>query len=148
MSTSIVFGSKVKLHYRISAEDGTVLEDNFTNGETPLELVIGDGTLPEGIELMLYGLKLGDRDTRTLTPLQAWGQAKPEKITTLPLGHFPEDTEVHVGLIVEFETAEDFVLGKVLSINGEDVEVDFNHSLAGKTIQFEAEIIDIQTGTH
>ena len=67
----ITVGSRVTLHFALRLSDGWVAESSF-DGE-PVSFVMGDGTLDKGLELALYGLKTGDRQTLTLMPGQAFG---------------------------------------------------------------------------
>ena len=135
-------GSKVTLHFTIRATDGTVMESSV-NGE-PETFVMGDGTLLEGFELALVSLKAGDRQTITLRPDQAYGARDPDAVTVLPRGHFPPELAIEPGAMVAFTTAEGReVPGRVLNIQGDVVEVDFNHPMAGQEVVLEVEILEV-----
>ena len=64
-------GSEVLMHFTLSLADGTVA-DSTRDGE-PLRFVMGDGTLIEGLELVLYGLKAGDRQCLSIVPRDGFG---------------------------------------------------------------------------
>ena len=70
----ILPGSQVTLHLAIRLEDGTEALSTFD--EDPVELQMGDGTLQPGLELALYGLKAGDRQTLARRPARAGGIAR------------------------------------------------------------------------
>lgn len=143
--TAIGPGSKVRLHFSITLEDGTIAETSRADNE-PLELVIGDGTLIEGLELALYGLKAGDKQAITIEPKLAFGYPDPENVHTLPREEFPEDMQLARGVIIEFNTpAGDEVPGTILEVGDREVKVDFNHPLAGHEIEFEVEILSVQS---
>lgn len=138
-------GSKISMHFTISLEDGTVAETTRDDNE-PLEFVLGDGTMIQGLELALYGLKPGDKQTLTIEPRLAFGFPDPENVHTMPRSEFPEDMPLARGVIVEFNTpAGDEVPGTVLDVNEQGVKVDFNHPLAGHKITFEVEILSVQS---
>ncbi len=142
MTEEIVLHSKVLLHYRIALTDGTVIEDSFD--DEPAEIRMGQDELPEGMELALYGLKTGERQTLTLTPEQCFGVRDEDNIHTMPLSDFPLELPPEVGLTFAFGTEDGGeVSGTVRAIGDDKVEVDFNHPLAGQSLVFEVEILDI-----
>ena len=135
-------GSTVTLHLSLTLEDGTVAEETCS-GE-PHTFCMGDGTLVRGLELGLYGLRPGDTQRLELTPEQAWGLRDPDNIQQLPRMQFAPDLVLEPGMIIGFDTPDGTELpGTVVSVSGDSVEVDFNHPLAGHTITFDVEIIDV-----
>jgi FKBP-type peptidyl-prolyl cis-trans isomerase SlpA len=142
MKEKIDLHSLLLMHYSIALTNGTEIESSFD--EDPVEISMGTGVLTEGMELALYGLETGDRQTLTLTPEQGFGLRDEENIHMMPLSDFPEDLKPESGLVFEFETSggED-ILGTILSIKGDKAEVDFNHPLAGQSLVFTVEILDI-----
>jgi FKBP-type peptidyl-prolyl cis-trans isomerase SlpA len=132
----------VTLHLSLALEDGTVMESTFA--DEPLTFTMGDGTLIEGLELGLYGLKAGDKQRLVLDPEQAFGLHDATKRHTMTRSAFPEDEELEPGVIMGFDTpAGDEVSGTILSVDGDSVEVDFNHPLAGRVVVFEVEILEV-----
>ncbi|UCC57565.1 MAG: FKBP-type peptidyl-prolyl cis-trans isomerase [Gammaproteobacteria bacterium] len=142
MKYPIGVGSTVTLHLRLSLEDGTVAEETFS-GE-PHTFRMGDGSLLHGLELGLYGLKPGDTQRLELYPEQAYGLRDPANIRRLPRERFADDMEPEPGMIIGFETPDgEEIPGSILSVSDDSVEVDFNHPLAGHTITFDVEIVDV-----
>ena len=136
-------GSQVLMHYRITLEDGTVADSSF-EGE-PLRFTMGDGTLIQGLELALYGLRAGDRQSLGIDPQYAFGLPDETAIQTLPRTDFPADMQLEAGQIIAFGTPEgEEIPGAILEVGDKDVKVDFNHPLAGHEIQFEVEILDVR----
>jgi FKBP-type peptidyl-prolyl cis-trans isomerase SlpA len=136
-------GSTVTLHLSLTLEDGTVAEETFS-GE-PHTFRMGDGSMLHGLELGLYGLKPGNTQRLQLYPEQAYGLRDPAHIQRLPRERFANDMELEPGMIIGFDTPEgDEIPGAILSVSEDSVEVDFNHPLAGHTITFDVEIIDVQ----
>jgi FKBP-type peptidyl-prolyl cis-trans isomerase SlpA len=134
--------SIVTLHHSLTLEDGTVAESTF--GAEPLTFTMGDGTLVRGLELGLYGLVPGDVQRLELQPEQAFGLRDPANIHAVPRADFDPAIELEPGVIVGFETADgDELAGAILSLDADSVEVDFNHPLAGHTLVFDVEIIDV-----
>lgn len=142
MTQNISQHSPVTLHYRISLEDGTELESSF--GEEPLEFVMGEETLTEGMELSLLDLKVGDKQTITLTPEQTYGHRDPENIHDLNPADFPADMTPEKGQVIAFDTpAGDDINGVVVDVKADKVSVDFNHPLSGNNLVFEVEILEV-----
>ena len=134
--------SSVTLHLSLTLEDGTVAESTF--GDAPLVFTLGDGTLIEGLELALYGLRAGDRQRLSLLPQQAFGLRDPEKVHRLPRADFPADMTLEPGCIIGFDTPDGEELpGMVVKAESAEVEVDFNHPMAGHVVIFEVEIIEV-----
>jgi FKBP-type peptidyl-prolyl cis-trans isomerase SlpA len=142
MKYQIGIASTVTLHLSLTLEDGMVAESTF--GEEPLTFTMGDGALVHGLELALYGLRPGDTQRLELYPEQAFGLRDPEKIHRLPRAQFSPDMALEPGLIIGFTTAGgEEIPGAVLSLTDDEVEVDFNHPMAGHTVVFEVEILDV-----
>ncbi len=136
-------GSRVRLHFSITLEDGTVAESTFE--DTPIDVVIGDGTLHEGLEKALYGLTPDDT-TRSIkiSPEQGFGMADPDARHTMSRDEFSTELNIEPGVIVLFTTpAGDEVPGTILAVDDNDVIVDFNHPLAGREIDFKVAILAV-----
>ena len=138
-------GSEVVMHFSITLEDGTVADS--TEGEEPLRFVMGDQTLIEGLELALYGLKVGDKQNLIIAPENAYGHRDPENIHPMQRDEFPDEMDIKKGVIVGFVTpAGDEIPGTVIEVDEKQVTVDFNHPIAGHEIVFEVEILEITNG--
>ncbi|MEJ2687637.1 MAG: FKBP-type peptidyl-prolyl cis-trans isomerase [Gammaproteobacteria bacterium] len=136
-------GSRVTMHFSIALEDGMVAEDS--SGGEPLSFVMGDGTVVEGLELALYGLRAGDTQRLQLEPEQTFGYRDPDNVHTLPRSDFPVEMNLEPGTIIGFTTpGGDEVPGAVQAVQGEEVKVDFNHPLAGHTLTFEVRILAVE----
>lgn len=140
---TVVFDAEVVCHVQILLEDGSVVEDTRESGE-PLVFVVGDGTFPEGIELMFYGLQAGEKESRSFSAPEAWGMRDEERIELLPWRSFDEDFMPSVGEPVAFDMPDDEeYVGQVIEVSEEGVRVDFNSPLAGKAVCVDVEIIAI-----
>ncbi len=136
-------GSTVTLHFSIVLEDGTVAESSF--GGEPLRFVMSEGVMAQGLELALFGLRAGDRQTLRIEARDAFGFPDPAQQRDLPRSDFPADMLLAVGQIIGFSSAEgEEVPGTVLALNDETVKVDFNHPLAGHEITFSVEILEVE----
>ena len=142
MNYPISPGSTVTLHLSLTLKDGTVAES--TLDDEPLTFTMGDGSLAEGLELGLYGLRPGDTQRLELYPEQAFGLRDPGKVHQLPRADFAADMALEPGLIIGFNTpGGEELSGTIIAFDDATVEVDFNHPLAGRVVIFDVEIIAV-----
>lgn len=142
MADEINMQSLVLLHYSIGLTNGTEIESSFE--DDPVEITMGKEQLTEGMELAIYGLKEGDKQTLTLTPEQGFGLRDEDNIHDMALTDFPDDLKPESGITYVFGTPEgEDVPGTVQSVGEDSAEVDFNHPLAGQSLVFTVEILGI-----
>lgn len=135
---------EVTMHFRLSLQDGTVA-DETEEGE-PLTFSMGDGTLIQGLELALYGMKVGEKQSLSIDPREAFGFPDDENVHSMPRSEFREDMKIEPGMIIAFSTpAGQEVPGTVKEVTDETVMVDFNHPLSGFEVTFDVEILDIKS---
>ena len=140
-------GCVVTMHFTLALEDGTIA-DATIDGE-PMVFEIGDGTLIEGLEMVLYGLKAGDKQSLSIEPRDTFGFPEDENIHTLPRTEFSDDLNIEEGMIIGFSTPSgDEIPGAIMEIKDDEVKVDFNHPLAGHEVVFSVEIIEIKPAQH
>jgi FKBP-type peptidyl-prolyl cis-trans isomerase SlpA len=135
-SVTVGEGTRVFLNFALSLEDGSEIDSNFS-GE-PVDFVVGDGSLLPGFERKLFGMAAGERQIFSIEPEDAFGQPNDSNVQQVPLEHFDEDAEPEIGLLFYFADASGGeVPGLVVAVDDENVTVDFNHPLAGRTILFD-----------
>lgn len=144
----IVKDSVVTLRYELlNAGDGNEVLEKV---EEPISYLHGgyDGIFPL-VEEALHGKQVGDRVSVTLQPDDAFGEYEHDLVEVEARSSFPED--VVVGM--QFEGApeesddEDFILYTVVGVNDEEVTVDGNHPLAGKTVTFDCTVTGVRPAT-
>ena len=137
-------GSKVTMHFSLSLEDGTVVDSTFDTDE-PLTFTMGDGTLIDGLEHAIYGLKAGDQQSINIPPESGFGYRDEDAIQSLKREEFSDQMELKPGLVIEFDTPAGIkVPGIVMEIKDDTVVVDFSHPLAGHTVLFNVKILAVQ----
>lgn len=138
-------GMEITLHFTLKLEDGTVVDS--TKEKAPATFVFGDGNLPPGFEHPIKGLGAGQNAAFEITPEHAFGQHNEQNIQTLEREDFGDETP-EVGMVMSFaDKAGTELPGVVKTIDGDRVEVDFNHPLAGRTLTFEVEVLDVGPAT-
>lgn len=137
-------GSEVLFHFSIKLSDGSVADSTKVSGK-PAKLVMGDGSLTPGFEACLLGLEAGQEASFTLPPEQAFGMPNPDNIYYVERDKFSADVAPEEGAIIAFTQPDGSELpGVIRSVAGQSVTVDFNHPLAGQTLTFDVEILEVQ----
>ena len=134
-------GCRVSLEYTLTLEDGTIVDSNV-DGE-PLTYTHGEGQIIPGLERALDGLASGAEESVDVVAEDGYGPTQPEAIQEVPLDRIPEGAR-QVGAGLQGETAEGAVVqARVTEVKDDTVVVDFNHPLAGKTLHFSVEILEV-----
>jgi FKBP-type peptidyl-prolyl cis-trans isomerase SlpA len=133
---------EVTLHFALKLASGDVVDSTFD--KQPATFKVGDGNLLPGFEVALYGFKAGDKRSLQIEPENAFGQPNPQNVQVMPRSQFA-DMELSEGLLVIFNDAANAELpGVVKAFDDSQVTIDFNHPLAGKTLSFDVEIIEVR----
>lgn len=143
MQAQVTPESKLKVQFAIRLEDGTEVDSNFV--KEPVSFVLGDGNMLPGFEKYLIGMEQGERRTHQVPPEDAFGMPNPQNIQRFKRSEFGPDFVLEPGLVVSFADAANGELpGVIKTLDGDFVEVDFNHPLAGRTLEFEVEIMNVE----
>jgi peptidyl-prolyl cis-trans isomerase B (cyclophilin B) len=152
-------GDGVTIHYVGRFEDGSIFDtsrsevarkEDLISAQghepaeyAPLSFTVGRGDIIEGLDDGLVGLSEGEEATITVPPEKAYGEIDTEKIREYDPEAFEEmvGSEPEVGLHVE---AANELHGDVTAVREDVVEVDFNHELAGKTLVFDIEVVEVR----
>jgi FKBP-type peptidyl-prolyl cis-trans isomerase SlpA len=136
-------GSRVRLHLRISLADGTEVLSSF--GAEPLEAAFGDGTLAPALENLLMGLRAG-ADTRFFVDgAEIYGSRDEANVYWLPRSNFPPHFDLACGQVVAFDAPDgQEMAGVLMQVDENRVQVDFNHPLAGRSLQIRAQILAVR----
>lgn len=145
-SNSIKIGenTKVSLHFSLSLDDGSVVDSTFD--KAPATFEFGDGQLPEGFQAYLVGMSAGEKGEFMVPPEKSFGMPNPNNCQTMKREVFPSDMELAEGLMISFADANKSELpGVVKTFDENEVEIDFNHPLAGKNLKFVVEIQSVES---
>jgi peptidylprolyl isomerase len=135
-------GDNVKVHYTVKDSDNQLFETS--RGSSPLKFEIGSGSVLSCLDKRVRGMQVGDKKTFTVPPEEGFGKRNEDLIGTVYKSSFPDYITPTVGKKVQVQLpkggAIDFT---VTDIEGERVTLDGNHFLAGHTLEFEVEMVDI-----
>ncbi|MBN2121376.1 MAG: peptidylprolyl isomerase [Candidatus Omnitrophica bacterium] len=139
---SIQGGSKVSFDYTLTV-DGEVVDSS--EGRGPMEYVHGQGQIIPGLAKQLEGLKVGDEKKVVVSAEEAYGPVNPNAFQEIDKSALPQDQEPKVGMVLQAQTPEGQVFPvRISEVKDNTVMVDFNHPLAGKTLNFDVKIVSIQ----
>lgn len=135
-------GDLVSVHYTGKLKNGEVFDSS--KDRNPLKFTLGNKEFLRGFEEGVVGMKPGETKSVTLNPEQAFGDRREDLILELPKNEFPQHITPSVGLQLKLSNASGANLTVVITDVGDDsVTLDGNHPLAGQTIVFNIELIEI-----
>ena len=136
-------GTRVTLNFALILDDGSEVDSNFE--KEPASFAVGDGSLLPGFERALFGLKSGDEATLEIPPEDGFGQPNDNNFQTIKRDQFDVDSELPEGMVFSFADAAGGELpGVVKTFDADEVTVDFNHPLAGRTLSFRVAIHNVE----
>jgi FKBP-type peptidyl-prolyl cis-trans isomerase SlyD len=140
----------VSLSYRLEA-DGNEVE--VVTKEQPMQFMYGVGYLLPTFEKQIADMSVGDKFDFVLQAADAYGEIDEEAIMELPRNVFEIDGKfdeqfVQVGRSIPMQDQEgNRLYGTVENVGNTTVTMNFNHPLAGNTLHFAGEIVDVREAT-
>jgi len=137
-------GDKVKVHYTGKLEEGTVFDSS--EGKEPLEFEVGSGMIIKGFDDAVMGMEKGDEKEITLKPEEAYGDINPQLMKKVPKEQLPKEPEPKVGMMLALGTPDgQQIPARIAEVSDNEVTIDINHPLAGKTLIFKIKVVDFSS---
>lgn len=119
-----------------------------TTSENPLTFLYGVGMMLPKFEENIQGLNTGDKASFTLEAADAYGERDDKAIAQLPAEMFQETGLPPVGEVLPLQDNQgNQFRAVVVEVTPEAVIADLNHPMAGKTLNFEIEILNARPAT-
>ncbi|MGV8074450.1 MAG: peptidylprolyl isomerase [Syntrophobacteraceae bacterium] len=135
-------GNFVKVCYTASFEDGEVFEQ--CNACNAIEVEVGGGEVLQGFDDALLGMAQNEKKTFTLEAAEAYGLRDEEAETRFARSELPADFIPKLGEIIVLHNEEGYqVPATITHFDDENMTVDLNHPLAGRSITFDIEVTEI-----
>ena len=135
-------GQVVSMEYTLHV-DGEVVDTSV--GHEPLEFIQGTGNIIPGLERELYGMVIGDNKKVSVVAADAYGERDPDAFAEVPRSEFPDEIPVEKGVEIQVRDESDNpMFARIDSFDDEIIKLDFNHPLAGKTLNFDVTIVALR----
>mgnify|MGYP003971357395 CR=1 FL=1 len=139
---AITNGNTVKINYKGTLDDGTVFDSS--EGREPIEFKVGEGKVIPGFEKAVAGMNKGDKKTFKIECKDAYGEPNPMMIQKIPRDKLPADKEPQAGMMIGVGMPNgQQIPAKITEVSDKDITLDLNHPLAGKNLNFEIEVVDV-----
>ena len=136
----------VTFHYRLSESGQEVVENS--RDDQPVVYLHGHGGMLAGLESALTGKQAGDQFTVTLSPEMAYGLRRDDAVQRISVKHVMNPGNMKVtyrpGMVVQVNTDQGPREVTVIKAGLKTIDVDTNHPMAGKTLKFEVEVVDVR----
>ena len=136
-------GDTVRVEYTGKFEDGQIFDSN--KGKELLEFTLGEGKIIPGFEKAVIGMEVDEEKTVKIPPKDGYGEYIEGLVAEVEKERFPENLSLEVGrqLVIPQENGSQLIV-TITKVTDSKVTLDANHPLAGKTLIFEVEIVDVE----
>ena len=140
----------VALAYELTV-DGNIVDSASEN--QPLEYIHGNNMLIPRFEEEVEGKEPGDDFAFTLSPEEGYGEHNPKMRFDIPKESFAIDGAIREDLLVVgrvipmLNSAGQVCHAQIIEVKDNDVTVDFNHPMAGKTLNFKGKVVSVREAT-
>jgi FKBP-type peptidyl-prolyl cis-trans isomerase SlyD len=132
----------VEFHYELSTDDGDLVDT--TRDSSPVAILIGHGNIIPGLEAALSGHAVGDRFKTTVEPEQGYGMRREGWIERVSKKHFVDAKRLKPGMEAAYRTDRGVRSVTVVKVGSKVLDVDMNHPLAGRQLNFDVEILSVR----
>lgn len=133
--------SVVRFHYTVSEPGHGQIESS--REIEPLSVLIGHGNIIAGLESAMRGREAGESFEVTVAPGDAYGDRREGLVQRVPRKHF-KGAKLTPGMQVMLPTDQGQRAMTVKKVGISVVDVDLNHPMAGKTLTFDVQILDVR----
>ena len=141
-------GDKVKVQYKGFFDDGEVFDSTEQHGGDPLEFTVGEHQVIPGFENAVIGKELNEEFEIRLEPKDAYGDVNPEAFQVIKRAELPPDMEPKAGMMLQVQQQHGDhthnIPVMITKVEGDDVTLDFNNPMAGKTLNFKMTVESIE----
>jgi peptidylprolyl isomerase len=140
--TPVRAGDAVKVHFTGRLANGAVFSSS--TGDKPLEFAAGTDQIFQGLGEAVLGMRVGERKSFAVPPEAGFGPRVPALQRRVPRAAVPPDARVGDPLIGKSDNPA--VRVWVRELRDDYAVVDGNHPLAGQTLEFDIELVSIESG--
>ena len=135
----------VAINYTLTDNEGNLLDKS---DDGPMAYIHGIGTVIPGLERELEGKAAGDNIKTSIEPEDAYGEVQPQLIQQVSKDMFQGVEKVEPGMQFEARGADDAtMMVQIDKVEGDMVTINGNHPLAGMTLNFDVDVVDVREAT-
>ncbi|QGW28135.1 FKBP-type peptidyl-prolyl cis-trans isomerase [Phnomibacter ginsenosidimutans] len=135
-------GDVVKVHYTGTLTSGEQFDSSA--GREPLEFTVGAGQMIKGFDAGVEGMTLGGKKTINIPAAEAYGEWSEENVIEFPKEQIPAEMQLEIGMELMLRDQMGRPVPVIVhAIETEVVKLDANHSLAGKELVFDIELVEL-----
>ena len=135
----------VSLEYTLTV-DGEVVDSS--EGHGPIEYIQGQGHIIPGLEKAVAGMAVGESKEVAIVPAEGYGEEDPNAFVEVPKSEFPPEIPLEVGTPLQLRDAQGQVFDAYIAeVKENSAVLNFNHPLAGKTLNFSVKVVGIREAT-
>ncbi len=143
MSQVVADQHVVTFHYTLRNNEGDIIDSS--DGGSPLSYLHGAHNIVAGLESQMTGKSVGDSFEAEVPPEEGYGTRQGPGPQPLPRGAFPSDAQLFVGMNFQVEAESgDVMTVWITSLEEDVVYIDANHPMAGQTLYFSIEVMEIR----
>lgn len=135
----------VSIHYTLTNALGETIDSSV--GQDPLVYLQGAQNIIPGLENALAGKTVGDALQVTVEPAEGYGEIRDELIQEVDRSAFQGVDDIDVGMQFMAQTPWGEQPVTVVKVEGDQITLDGNHQLAGETLNFDVEIVEVRDAT-
>ncbi|WP_019627288.1 peptidylprolyl isomerase [Thioalkalivibrio sp. ALJT] len=132
----------VAIHYTLTNDAGEKIDSS--EGREPLAYLHGNGQIVPGLEKELEGKAAGDKVQARVSPEEGYGEKIDAMVQEIPMEAFQGVESVEPGMQFQAQTENGPLTVTVTKVEGDTATVDGNHPLAGETLNFDVEIVEVR----
>lgn len=133
-------GAVVHLEYTVMDDKGNVIESN--KGKDPLVYTQGHGQIVPGVEKAVVGMRRGETKRVTVAPEEGYGAHDPKRVMEVAKDRVPQNPQTGAWLVGKDKNGQPF-RALVKEMKPKTLILDFNHPLAGKTLNFDIKVLSV-----
>jgi len=135
----------VRFNYTLKNDEGEVIERSAAH--EPTAYLQGHGGMIRGVQLALEGKQAGDNFSVSVQPHDGYGERIDDSIQSVPVKHLAGAKKWRPGMIATVHTEKGQRQVSIVKIGKFMAKVDTNHPLAGQTLHFDIDIVDVRVAT-
>ncbi len=135
----------VAIDYTLKNTAGDVVDTS--KGRTPLSYLHGANNIIPGLEQALTGKSKGDTVQISVPPEQGYGVRDEKLIANVPRSSFAGVDKIEPGMTFRADSNQGSRLVRIVKVDATTITIDANHPLAGETLNFDVEVMEIRDAT-